>query len=57
MVVLGGSGWTLYRQALNSLEQQLATHLMAETQLIASRLSREVEVLIRLQPGYENWNS
>lgn len=57
MFVLGSSGWLLYRQALDSLEQQLATHLMAETQLVASRLSREVEVLIRLRPGYESWNS
>ncbi|MBT3346078.1 MAG: HAMP domain-containing protein [Gemmatimonadetes bacterium] len=53
MVVLGSSGWMLYRQALDSLEDQLATHLMAETELVASRLSGEIPVLIRLRPGYE----
>ena len=56
MIVLAVSGWTLYRQALDSLERQLATHLMAETQLIASRLSSQHQVLRLLQPGYENFN-
>ncbi|MCY3737182.1 MAG: ATP-binding protein [Gemmatimonadaceae bacterium] len=37
---LGGSGWVLYRQALDSLENQLSSHLKVESQMIAAELAR-----------------
>ncbi len=37
---LGGSGWILYRQALHSLEEQLASHLKVEARMIATELER-----------------
>ncbi|HJP30420.1 MAG TPA: ATP-binding protein [Candidatus Latescibacteria bacterium] len=49
---LGGSGWVLYRQALASLEEQLAAHLMAETELVATALERGY--VTRLQPGMDH---
>ena len=54
LVGLTGSGWILYRQALASLEDQLAAHLMAEAQLIAIDLERGR--VTNLRPGLENYS-
>ncbi len=51
LVGLGGSGWILYRQALDSLEDQLASHLKVEAQMIATELSRSS--VTSLRQGYE----
>ena len=48
---LGGSGWILYRQALDSLETQLAFHLKVESQMIAAELARGQ--VTRLKQGME----
>lgn len=55
LVGLGGSGWVLYRQALASLEEQLAAHLTAETQLVSAMLARSL--VTRFQPGTEHYRS
>jgi signal transduction histidine kinase len=49
---LGGSGWVLYRQALTSLEEQLAAHLVAEAELVATELERGY--VTRLQAGMDH---
>ena len=49
---LGGSGWVLYRQALTSLEEQLAAHLVAEAKLVATELERGY--VTRLQAGMDH---
>ena len=48
MLVVGGSGWFLYERALESLEAQMSSHLLAETRLIANGLPEHVA---RLRPG------
>ncbi|MFC1526135.1 ATP-binding protein [Candidatus Latescibacterota bacterium] len=54
MLVVGGSGWVLYEQTLESLEDQMSIHLVAEAQLLANGLS--VDILTKLRPGFENLN-
>ena len=54
MIVVGGSGWVLYERALNSLEEQMSRHLLAEARLLANELA-DVDVLIRLRPGFERF--
>ncbi len=49
---VGGSGWVLYRQALASLEEQLAAHLVSEAKLVSSALERGY--VTRLQPGMDH---
>ena len=49
---LGGSGWVLYRQALNSLEEQLAAHLVAEAELVAASLGSGY--VTHLRPGMDH---
>ena len=50
MLVVGGSGWFLYERALDSLEAQMSSHLVAETRLIANGLPADIA---RMRPGYE----
>jgi signal transduction histidine kinase len=52
---LGGTGWILYRQALSSLEDQLALHLKIEAQLIATGLESSSFTLRQLRPGMEDY--
>ena len=52
LVGLGGSGWVLYRQALTSLEEQLASHLLAEAEFVAADLGRGL--VTRLIPGMDH---
>lgn len=49
---LGGSGWVLYQQSLNSLEEQLSAHLIAEAELVAAVLERGY--VTRLRPGMDH---
>lgn len=49
---LGGSGWVLYRQALSSLEEQLAAHLVAEAELVAASLGGGLVTYLR--PGMDH---
>ena len=53
MIVVGGSGWVLYQRALDSLEDQMGDHLVAEVALIASGLTGAA--ISQLRPGYEIW--
>ena len=55
MLVVGGSGWVLYERALNSLEEQMSSHLLAEARLLANGLA-DVDVLVRLRPGFERFD-
>ena len=55
LVGLGGSGWILYRKALASLEDQLASHLKMEARMIAAELSRSSITLASLRPGMESF--
>ena len=54
---LGGGGWILYRQALDSLEDQLASHLKVEARMIAAELSRSSFTLARLSQGMESYST
>ncbi|MFH1569975.1 MAG: ATP-binding protein [Gemmatimonadota bacterium] len=56
MLVVGGSGWFLYEQSVQILEEQMGSHLVAEAQLLASRLESSGDVILRLVPGFENLN-
>lgn len=49
---LGGSGWVLYWQALTSLEEQLANHLIAEAELVAASLGSGY--VTHLRPGMDH---
>jgi signal transduction histidine kinase len=53
MLVVGGSGWVLYQQAVDSLEQQMSHHLEAEARLLANGQSGDV--LIALRQGFEQF--
>ena len=52
MLVVGGSGWMLYERALESLEAQLSSHLVAEARLIANGLPVGI---VRFDPGFERF--
>jgi signal transduction histidine kinase len=52
MLGLGGSGWVLYRQALTSLEEQLAAHLITEAAFVSAVLERGS--VTRLKPGMDH---
>jgi signal transduction histidine kinase len=51
MLVVGGSGWILYERALESLEAQLSSRLVAEARLIANGLPTGIARFVR--PGFE----
>ena len=53
---LGGSGWILYLQALDSLEDQLASHLKVESQMIAAELASSI-TLTSIRPGMESFST
>lgn len=55
MLVVGGSGWVLYERTLQSLEEQMSSHLVAEARLLANGMSGDY--LLSLRPGYETYNS
>ena len=52
MLVVGGSGWFLYERALESLEAQLSSRLVAEATLIANGLP---PFIARFSPGIERF--
>jgi hypothetical protein len=53
MLVVGGSGWILYERALESLEAQLSSRLVAEVRLIANGLPTGIARFVR--PGFEGF--
>ena len=53
MLVVGGSGWFLYEHTLATLEEQMASHLVTEAQLLAA--SQNTGVLLGLRPGHESF--
>ncbi len=53
MLVVGGSGWFLYERALESLEAQLSSRLVAEARLIANGLPTGIARHVR--PGREGF--
>jgi len=54
MLVVGGSGWFLYEQTLNALEEQMSSHLVTEAQLLAA--SQSIGVLLQLRPGMDSFD-
>ena len=53
MLVVGGSGWILYERALESLEAQLSSRLVAEARLIANSLPTGIARFVR--PRFEGF--
>mgnify|MGYP001156954139 CR=1 FL=1 len=51
IIVVGGSGWVLYRQSLQSLEDQMGDHLVSEVELIALGIAGAT--ITELVPSYE----
>ena len=53
MLVVGGSGWVLFRLTERSLERQMSERLIAVAQLLST--GPDGEVLLQLRPGYEDF--
>jgi len=52
MFVVGGSGWFLYERAIESLEAQLSSRLLAEAQMIAKGLPPGINIIRRISKGF-----